>query len=108
MAAPIATNKAPQSPYRGAGRPEATLVMESLMDAVARELGLDPALVRQRNFVPAEAMPYNVNLPFRDGNDIVYDSGNFPELLRRVLADAGYSPAPSRTSCKPRRHGAAS
>ncbi|MDE3076243.1 MAG: xanthine dehydrogenase family protein [Chloroflexota bacterium] len=86
----VATNKPPQAPYRGAGRPEATFVMESLVDAVARALGLDPAVVRRRNLISAARMPYNVGLPFRDGNDIVYDSGNFPELLRRVLAEAGY------------------
>ena len=86
----VATNKAPQAPYRGAGRPEAVLVMESLMDGVASELSLDPAEVRQRNLIGPQALPYNVGIPFRDGNDVVYDSGNYPELLNRVLDTAGY------------------
>jgi carbon-monoxide dehydrogenase large subunit len=86
----VATNKAPNAPYRGAGRPEATFVMEALVDAVARELGLDPAEVRRRNLVGRGAMPYNVRIPFRDGHDVTYDSGDYPELLRRVLDAGGY------------------
>ncbi|MFI5267569.1 MAG: xanthine dehydrogenase family protein molybdopterin-binding subunit, partial [Chloroflexota bacterium] len=86
----VATNKAPNAPYRGAGRPEATFIMEALVDLVARELSLDPAEVRRRNLIPSSSMPYNVTIPFRDGSDVVYDSGDFPELLRQVLHAAGY------------------
>ena len=52
------TNTVPTDAYRGAGRPEATYVIERAMDLVARETGLDPAEVRRRNFVPAEDFPY--------------------------------------------------
>lgn len=86
----VATNKPPNAPYRGAGRPEATFFMESLVDLVARELALDPAEVRRRNLVPPDSMPYNVSVPFRDGTDVEYDSGDYPELLRQVLAAADY------------------
>jgi aerobic carbon-monoxide dehydrogenase large subunit len=86
----VATNKAPNAPYRGAGRPEATFIMESLVDLVAAELRLDPAEVRRRNLIPSGQLPYNVGIPFRDGNDVVYDSGDFPELLRQVLGAADY------------------
>ncbi|HLG69834.1 MAG TPA: xanthine dehydrogenase family protein molybdopterin-binding subunit [Chloroflexota bacterium] len=86
----VATNKPPNAPYRGAGRPEATFFMETLMDLVARELELDPAEVRRRNLIGPESMPYNVSVPFRDGADIEYDSGDYPELLRQALAEADY------------------
>ncbi|HEX6512146.1 MAG TPA: xanthine dehydrogenase family protein molybdopterin-binding subunit, partial [Chloroflexota bacterium] len=86
----VATNKAPNTPYRGAGRPEATFFMEALVDLVARELSLDPAEVRRRNLIGGGAMPYNVAIPFRDGADVVYDSGNYPALLREMLAAGEY------------------
>jgi carbon-monoxide dehydrogenase large subunit len=86
----VATNKAPNAPYRGAGRPEAAFIMDALLDDVARELRLDPAVVRERNLVPARALPYNVGIPFRDGADVVYDSGDYPELLRRCLEAGEY------------------
>jgi len=86
----VATNKAPNAPYRGAGRPEATFIMETLVDLVARELKLDPAEVRRRNLIARGSMPYNATIPFRDGADVVYDSGDFAELLRQVLEAADY------------------
>ncbi len=84
-----ATNKVPNAPYRGAGRPEAVQVMERLMDLVARELGLEPAEVRRRNMVRREEMPYAVGIPYRDGEPIVYDSGDYPEALAKALAAIG-------------------
>ena len=53
----VATNKVPNAPYRGAGRPEAVQVVERLMDLIARELGVEPAAVRRRNLVTAADMP---------------------------------------------------
>ena len=84
-----ATNKVPNAPYRGAGRPEAVQVMERLMDLVARELGLEPAEVRRRNMIRREEMPYPVGIPYRDGEPIVYDSGDYPEALSKALAAIG-------------------
>lgn len=84
-----ATNKAPNAPYRGAGRPEGVQVMERLMDLVARELGLEPAEVRRRNMIRPDEMPYALGIPYRDGEPIVYDSGDYPEALRMALAAIG-------------------
>ena len=86
----VSTNKVPNAPYRGAGRPEAVFVMERCIDRVAAKLGIDPAEVRERNFVQPEEMPYHAGILYRDGQPIVYDSGNYPETLRRALEAAGY------------------
>jgi carbon-monoxide dehydrogenase large subunit len=58
--------------------------MERIIDCLARKLGLDPCDVRMKNLVPTAAMPYDTGLLYRDGHAQVYDSGNFPELLRRA------------------------
>ena len=55
----VVTNKSPTSPYRGAGQPEATFARERLLDIAAHRLGLDPAEIRRRNLIPAEAMPFD-------------------------------------------------
>jgi carbon-monoxide dehydrogenase large subunit len=78
------TNTTPVSAYRGAGRPEACFVIERLMDSAARALALDPAELRRRNLIPADRFPY------RTITGQVYDSGNYPEALRRALAAADY------------------
>jgi carbon-monoxide dehydrogenase large subunit len=86
----VSTNKVPNAPYRGAGRPEAVFVMERCIDTIAARLGLDPAEVRRRNFVQPEEMPYQAGILYRDGQPICYDSGNYPETMRRALEAAGY------------------
>jgi aerobic carbon-monoxide dehydrogenase large subunit len=83
------TNKVPNAPYRGAGRPEASFAMERSMDLIAVATGLEPAEVRRRNMIPAAAMPYSIGLPYRDGEPIVYDSGDFPAGLEKALAAVG-------------------
>jgi carbon-monoxide dehydrogenase large subunit len=80
----VLTNTCFTTPYRGAGRPEAVFAMERIIDRLARRLGVDPCDLRMRNLVPASAMPYDTGLLYRDGHPQVYDSGNFPELLRRA------------------------
>jgi aerobic carbon-monoxide dehydrogenase large subunit len=85
----VTTNKVPNAPYRGAGRPEATFAMERMMDLIGRELNLDPAVVRMRNMIPASEMPYSLGIPYRDGEPIVYDSGDYPESLRLALEAIG-------------------
>jgi aerobic carbon-monoxide dehydrogenase large subunit len=85
----VATNKVPNAPYRGAGRPEACFAMERSIDLVAQTLGLEPAEVRRRNMIPAAAMPYSVGLLYRDGEPIVYDSGDYPGALEKALAAIG-------------------
>src|SRR5580704_12552611 len=83
------TNKVPNAPYRGAGRPEATFAMERIMDLVANELGLDPAEVRRRNMIRADEMPYRAGIPYRDGEPIVYDSGDYLGALKKALDAVG-------------------
>jgi carbon-monoxide dehydrogenase large subunit len=84
-----ATNKVPNAPYRGAGRPEAAFAMERIMDLVAGELGIEPAEVRARNMVRADEMPYAAGLPYRDGQPIVYDGGDYPAALAKALTALG-------------------
>ncbi len=86
----VVTNKTPNAPYRGAGRPEVVFVVERAVDCLARELGIDPAEIRRRNFVRPEQMPYDLGIPYRDGNPLVYDGGDFPATLEQALAAAGY------------------
>ncbi len=86
----VLTNKVATTPVRGAGRPQAVFVMERLMDRVARELKLDRADVRRRNFIRPEQMPYQVGLTFRDGKPLVYDSGDYPMGQQTALRLADY------------------
>lgn len=85
----VTTNKVPNAPYRGAGRPEATFAMERMMDLIARELKMDPGVVRMINTIPAEEMPYPLGIPYRDGQPIVYDSGDYPQALQNALTAIG-------------------
>ncbi len=84
-----ATNKVPNAPYRGAGRPEAAFAMERIIDLVAGELGLEPAEVRLRNMVRADEMPYAAGMLYRDGQPIVYDGGDYPAALNKALDAVG-------------------
>jgi aerobic carbon-monoxide dehydrogenase large subunit len=86
----VLTNKVPTTPVRGAGRPQAVFAMERLLDRVARELKLDRAEVRRRNFIQPEQMPYEVGLIFRDGKPLVYDSGDYPQGQQKALELAEY------------------
>ena len=85
----VLTNRTPNAPYRGAGRPEVALPMERCVDLIAVELDMDPAEVRFRNMITAEQMPYDVGLPYRDGVPMVYDSGDYPKSLQRALDEIG-------------------
>jgi CO/xanthine dehydrogenase Mo-binding subunit len=90
------TNATPTSPYRGAGRPHACFVVERTLDAIARELNLDRVEVRRRNLIQSDEFPYDVGVAWQDGNTVVYDSGNYPELLDRALKLLGPKPAGDR------------
>ncbi|HEY1933426.1 MAG TPA: xanthine dehydrogenase family protein molybdopterin-binding subunit [Acetobacteraceae bacterium] len=83
------TNKVPNAPYRGAGRPEAAFAMERSIDLVAQALHLEPADVRRRNMIRADEMPYRVGTPYRDGEPIVYDGGDYPGALEKALDAVG-------------------
>jgi aerobic carbon-monoxide dehydrogenase large subunit len=78
------TNTTPIGAYRGAGRPEATALLERAMDLLAAELGQDPADLRRRNFIPPEAFPLTT------AGGASYDSGEYAKALDRALELAGY------------------
>ncbi len=86
----VFTNKTITSPYRGAGRPHGVFVMERLLDLAARQLGLDRAEIRRRNFIQPDEFPYEVGLIYQDNAPLVYDSGNYPAALDRALEAVGY------------------
>lgn len=90
------TNITPAAPTRGAGRPQGTFVMEHLLDRVAAHRELPRDEVRRRNLIPAERMPYAIPVKQRDGKDMIYDSGNYPEAQARALAAAGWNDFASR------------
>jgi carbon-monoxide dehydrogenase large subunit len=78
------TNTHCTSPYRGAGRPEASYMIERLVELAADELGIDPAELRRRNYIAPEAMPYKTALTY------TYDSGRFEENMDRAMAMADW------------------
>lgn len=80
----VATNTTPVGAYRGAGRPEATALVERLMDQSARELGLDPVELRRRNLISADSFPHTTP------TGLVYDSGDYLMALERAVEVAGY------------------
>ncbi|MGZ4147045.1 MAG: xanthine dehydrogenase family protein molybdopterin-binding subunit, partial [Actinomycetota bacterium] len=80
----VVTNATPVAPYRGAGRPEATALLERAMDMLAAELGMDPAELRRRNLIPSDAFPHETAVGTR------YDSGDYERALDAVLHAAGY------------------
>ncbi|MFF5257507.1 aerobic carbon-monoxide dehydrogenase large subunit [Actinomadura viridis] len=78
------TNTLIVTPYRGAGRPQGVFCMERTMDRIADHLGLDRARVREANLIQPDEFPYDQGLTFQDGRPLIYDSGDYPELLRKV------------------------
>jgi carbon-monoxide dehydrogenase large subunit len=80
----VFTNKMSTDAYRGAGRPEATYVIERAMDLVAAELGMDVVEVRRKNF------PGPSEFPFKTATGLFYDSGNYEGALKKALDMAGY------------------
>jgi carbon-monoxide dehydrogenase large subunit len=98
----IFTNKTPTGPYRGAGRPEATYLIERLLDRAADELGIDPVEIRRRNLIGASQLPYSTQTGY------VYDSGDFAGMLDRCLALAdwnGFATRRAATESKGRLRG---
>jgi carbon-monoxide dehydrogenase large subunit len=78
------TNTTPVDAYRGAGRPEATYLLERICDLAAKALGTDPAEFRRKNFIASDKFPYQTPVAFQ------YDSGNYPPALDRALQMADY------------------
>ncbi len=76
----VYTNGTPVDAYRGAGRPEATYLLERLVDLFAREIGMDPVELRRKNFIPPDKFPYTV------ATGLTYDSGNYAGALDKALS----------------------
>jgi len=93
----VFTNTVPVDAYRGAGRPEASYVIERLMDAAARELGMRPSAFRERNYILPADMPYTTI------TGLTYDSGDFARLQRTALQRAGDDDLESRKAEARRR-----
>ncbi|HSG87396.1 MAG TPA: xanthine dehydrogenase family protein molybdopterin-binding subunit, partial [Candidatus Limnocylindrales bacterium] len=95
----VYTNTTFVDAYRGAGRPEATYVVERAMDLVADELGIDPAEIRRRNFLPPDAFPYDNPsglLTAVNGSKLYIDSGNYEPALDKALGMIGYGDIAAR------------
>lgn len=93
----ICTNTVPVCAYRGAGRPEAAYLLERLVDAAARELGMSPDAIRRINFVPPSAMPYT------SPTKLVLDSGEFETVMDRCMAAAEWSSLAQRRAASKSR-----
>jgi carbon-monoxide dehydrogenase large subunit len=86
----VFTNKTIVTPYRGAGRQHGVFVIERALDIAAKELKIDRAEIRRRNFIQPDQFPYNNEIIYQDFAPLVYDSGNYEPLLDQALEKIGY------------------
>ncbi len=86
----VLTNTVPTAPFRGAGRPEATHLIERLLDLAAAKIGIDRVAIRRRNLVRPDMLPY------RSAADLVYDSGDFPAYMESALRAGDWDGFPAR------------
>jgi carbon-monoxide dehydrogenase large subunit len=86
----IFTNTVPVDAYRGAGRPEATYLLERLVSKAANELGMDQVEIRRKNFIPADAFPYQTPVALQ------YDSGDYEATLKAAMKHADWDGFPAR------------
>ena len=93
----VFTHTAPVDAYRGAGRPEATFVVERIVDQAARQLNIDPAELRRRNFIPPGAFPYQTPVA------LMYDTGNYHATLDSGLKLADYAGFAARRAAAAKR-----
>lgn len=101
----VFTNKTIVTPFRGAGRQHGVFVMERLLDIAARELSLDRAEIRRRNFIPPDKFPYNNEIIFQDFAPLTYDSGNYEPALDMAMELIGYDEFFTRTKPEARQAG---
>lgn len=87
----VLTNKTPVIPARGAGRPEAAFTMDRIIDKVAETLNMDPVEVMFKNLIRPEEMPYDTGMYYRDGEKLIYDSGNYLAMLNKALELIDYN-----------------
>jgi carbon-monoxide dehydrogenase large subunit len=93
----VMTNTVPTAPFRGAGRPEATLVLERLIDLAAHRLGMDRVALRKRNLIKREKLPY------RTASGLLYDSGDFTGNMKRILETTDWKGFPARRRAAKKR-----
>ncbi|MCK6621775.1 MAG: xanthine dehydrogenase family protein molybdopterin-binding subunit [Calditrichaceae bacterium] len=86
----VFTNKPIVTPYRGAGRQHGVFVMERLLDFAAKELNIDRAEIRRKNYLSPEDFPHNHQIIYQDFAPLVYDSGNYSPALDKALEMIGY------------------
>lgn len=91
------TNTAPVGPYRGAGRPEGNYYMERLIEAAARQIGVDAVELRRRNHIPPGAMPFTA------ASGMVYDGGDFTTILDKALDAADWTGFEARRTASAKR-----
>ena len=101
----VFTNKTIVTPYRGAGRQHGVFVIERALDIAAKELKIDRAEIRRRNFIPPDKFPYNNEIIYQDFAPLVYDSGNYEPLLDQALEKIGYHKFINETQPKLRAEG---
>ena len=87
----IVTHKSFGAAYRGAGRPEAALVLDRLLDRGARAIGMDPAAFRRHNLIRREQMPFATGLTYRDGVPITYDTADYVAAFDALLERLDYA-----------------
>ncbi|RFU70526.1 xanthine dehydrogenase family protein molybdopterin-binding subunit [Peribacillus saganii] len=85
------TNTVPLAPFRGAGRPQAALILNRLLDQAAEKLGIDPVEIRRRNLIQEDEFPYRTGLMSRDGKPQIYDSGNYAKVLSEAVEISKYT-----------------
>jgi carbon-monoxide dehydrogenase large subunit len=86
----VFTNKMIVTPVRGAGRPQGIFIIERLLDLAAKELGIDRAEIRRRNFIPPDAFPYSHVVIDQAFAELIFDSGNYEPALDKAMAMIGY------------------
>ena len=100
----VLTHTTPAGAYRGAGRPQGAAVSERAVDAMARELGMDPLELRRRNLIAADRHPYTTGLNTAGRGPVVYDSGDYPRCMELAL-EALDLPAARREQARLRAQG---
>lgn len=101
----VFTNKTIVTPYRGAGRQHGVFVIERALDIAAKELKIDRAEIRRRNFIQPDQFPYNNEIIYQDFAPLVYDSGNYEPLLDQAMEKIGYQKFISEIQPKLRAEG---
>lgn len=84
------TNTVPLAPYRGAGRPQAAVILNRLLDKAAKQLNMDPVEIRRRNIIKKDEFPYATGLLSRDGSPQIYDSGDYESLIEKAVDISAY------------------